>query len=397
MPSPPTPRADPNGKHRRRVHNIELPPHHQYLAHYLWLQQTFQADVMIHVGTHATHEWLPGKEVGQNADDFSDLMVSDVPQLYPYFVDDVGEGLQAKRRGMATIVSYMTPPFDRASLNPELSELSEQIAAVERASGNGALAADALLETIGTSAARMGLLKDLSIALRPGERLTDAQIHELEHHISSIASRYTPFGLHTFGVSPEPEWREKTADAILSYEPDLTRDERDRRKQDLLERMIAAGPAEIDALSAGLAGRYVTAGPGNDPIRNPDTLPTGRNFYGFDPQRLPTRTTYKVGAKLAEELIANYRAAHDGRYPDRLLFNLFDTETNQHEGVVEGQILALMGVRPKWDARGRVAAWRSFRARNWGAPVSTSRSRPRASTATSCRWCCCCWTRRSAS
>lgn len=336
------------------LHSVSLPPHHQYLAYYLWLQKAFKPDVMIHLGTHATHEWLPGKEVGQNADDYSELMVADIPQVYPYFVDNIGEGLQAKRRGMATIVSYMTPPFDRAGVNPDLMGLSEQIASLQIARDKGSLAVDALLDDVAARAGKMGLLKDLSIELPPGARLTEEQLEDIEHHVTAIRTQHTPFGLHTFGVAPSEEWREKTAEAILSYEPDLQGEERARRKQDLLDRMVASGPAELDALADGLAGRYVAAGPGNDPLRNPDSLPTGKNFYGFDPQRLPTETTYKVGAKLAEELLAGYRARHDGQYPDRLLFNLFDTETQQHEGVVEGQVLALMGVRPTWDARGRV-------------------------------------------
>lgn len=336
------------------MHSVSLPPHHQYLAYYFWLQKVFKSDVMIHLGTHGTHEWLPGKEVGQNADDYSELIVADVPQVYPYFVDNIGEALQAKRRGMATIVSYMTPPFDRAGVNPDLMSLSEQIASVQIGGDKGSLAVEALRDDVAARAKKMGLLKDLSIELPPGAGLTDEQLEDIEHHVATIRAQHTPFGLHTFGVAASEEWRDKTAEAILSYEPDLRDAERARRKQDLLDRMIASGPAELDALSDGLAGRYVAAGPGNDPLRNPDSLPTGKNLYGFDPLRLPTPTTYQVGAKLAEELVAGYRARHNAQYPDRLLFNLFDTETQQHEGVVEGQVLALMGVRPTWDARGRV-------------------------------------------
>ena len=103
-----------------------------------------------------------------------------------------------------------------------------------------------------------------------------------------------------------------------------------------------------------MAGRYIAAGPGNDPIRNPDALPTGKDFYGFDPSRLPTTATFAAGSRLATDLVASYRKRHDGQFPDRLVFNLWGTETSRHEGVMEAQILALMGVRPKWDARGRV-------------------------------------------
>jgi cobaltochelatase CobN len=164
----------------------------------------------------------------------------------------------------------------------------------------------------------------------------------------------TPFGMHTFGVAPDEAKRAATAEAILSLEPNLSPEEHARRKADLMGRLEASGRAELDALAAGLAGRYITAGPGNDPIRNPDALPTGRNFYGFDPARLPTVATFAAGSRLAADLVESYRKRHDGQYPDRLVFNLWGTETSRHEGVMEAQILALMGVRPKWDARGRV-------------------------------------------
>lgn len=84
----------------------------------------YRADAMIHLGTHATHEWLSGKEVGFTAADPGEILMADVPQIYPYIMDDVGEALQAKRRAMATIISHMTPPLDKADLNPELAKLA---------------------------------------------------------------------------------------------------------------------------------------------------------------------------------------------------------------------------------------------------------------------------------
>jgi len=114
-----------------------------------------------------------------------------------------------------------------------------------------------------------------------------------------------------------------------------------------------SGRDELNALIAGLAGRHVAAGPGNDPVRKPDALPTGRNLYGFDPTRLPTVGTFQQGHDLAEKFVADYKERH-GEYPDRVVFNLWSTEAMRHEGVTESEILALMGVRPEWDERGKV-------------------------------------------
>ena len=335
-------------------HDLELPPHHQYLAFYLWLQHVFGADAMVHVGTHATHEWLPGKEAGFTEADASEVMVGAVPQLYPYIVDNIGEGLQAKRRGMAAIITHMTPPIDKASLNPELRQVAGLINDIVVGREKGSFAREDMLRELATRSAELGLLTDLSIKLEPEQLLSDAQVDDLEHHIKKIGEKLTPFGLHTFGVAPDPAMQERTAEAVLSLEPELDADTFARRKQELVQRIQQSARDELDALSAGLAGRMVPAGPGNDPVRNPDALPTGRNFYGFDPARLPTLGSYEAGTRLAKDFIDGYRSRHDGVYPDRVVFNLFATETNRHEGSMEAQILQLMGVRPVWDPRGRV-------------------------------------------
>lgn len=337
-----------------RYHDVSLPPHHQYLAFYLWLQKHFDAHAMIHVGTHASHEWLPGKEVGFTPADTGEVLVGAVPQFYPFIVDDVGEGLQAKRRAMAAMISHLTPPLDRASLNPELREITGMINDYQMAREKGAIAADDLLRTLAQKCEKIGLFKDLALAVPPGGLLSNDQIEEIEHHARKIGEKLTPFGMHTFGVAPPEPQRAATAEAILSLEPNLSPEDHARRKADLMSRIEASARAELDALAAGLAGRYIAAGPGNDPVRNPEALPTGRNFFGFDPSRLPTPATFAAGARLAADFIESYRKQHDGKSPDRLVFNLWGTETSRHEAVMEAQILALMGVRPVWDARGRV-------------------------------------------
>jgi cobaltochelatase CobN len=335
-------------------HDVTLPPHHEYLAFYLWLQKGFQADAIVHLGTHATHEWLPGKEVGFTATDTGEVIVGAVPQLYPFIVDDIGEGLQAKRRAMAAIITHLPPALDRATLNLELREISGMINDYQLAHEKGSVAGGDLLRNLAQRCEKMGLFKDLSITLAQDALLDDQQIEEIEHHLKKIGEKLTPFGMHTFGVAPAEPQRAATAEAILSLEPSFAAAEHERRKTELMSRIEASAHAELDALAAGLAGRYIAAGQGNDPVRNPDSLPTGKDFYGFDPSRMPTPTTYAAGSRLASELLASYGKRHHGECPDRLVFNLWGTETSRHEGVMEGQILALMGVRPHWDARGRV-------------------------------------------
>ena len=338
------------GNPEKMYHDVALPPHHQYLAFYLWLQKGFQAQAMVHVGTHATHEWLSGKEVGFTAADPGEAMVADVPQLYPYIVDDIGEALQAKRRGMATIISHMTPPFDKASLNKELLQLKGLIDDYLVAAQKSESAAAARLGEINAQAGKLGVLKDIGkTALHNGE-----EVEELEHYLKEISEHNAPFGLHTFGVAPSDKLRQSTAEAILSLAGKLSPAEHERRKAELVALIEQSARAELDALVAGLAGRYVAAGPGNDPIRNPESLPTGRNLYGFDPARLPTPGTWEQGKNLADKFVTDYKERH-GQFPDRVVFNLWSTEAMRHEGVTEAEILALIGVKPEWDERGRVS------------------------------------------
>jgi cobaltochelatase CobN len=331
-------------------HDINQPPHHQYLAFYLWLQRDFQGHAMVHVGTHATHEWLNGKEIGFTAADPGEVMVGDVPQLYPYIVDNIGEGLQAKRRGMATIITHMTPPFDKASLNKELLSLRGLVDDYHVSAQKNENVAATRLADINQLATKLGVLKDIGKSALANREDVDI----LEHYLKEIGEEQAPYGLHTFGVAPEEKLRLATAEAILSEAGKLSPEEYERRKQELVALLEQSARDELDALAAGLAGRYVAAGTGNDPIRNPDSLPTGRNFYGFDPTRMPSPSVWEQGKKLAEALVADYRERH-GEYPDKVAFNLWCTEVMRHEGVTEAEILMLLGVEPVWDERGRIA------------------------------------------
>jgi cobaltochelatase CobN len=334
---------------KKAYHDVNIAPHHQYIAFYLWLKREFKADAVVHMGTHGTHEWLGGKEIGFTREDPPEILIQDIPNIYPYIVDDVGEGLQAKRRGMGVVIDYMTPPFDKAGMNRDLKELSALISDYNSAKEKSPQLAAAKLEDINRLAKKNGMLTDLKLQSIQKE----SEVEELDDYIREISETATPFGLHTFGKSPEAKYRRSTAEAIISIEKGLTAAEREKRIAALENAIERSGPRELDSFVAALAGKYIPSGTGNDPIRNPESLPTGKNFYSFDPARIPSPGTYETGAKLARELIENYRKRH-GVYPDKLTYNIWATETIRHEGVMESQIMYLMGVRPKWDERGKV-------------------------------------------
>jgi cobaltochelatase CobN len=347
-----------------KLHNeVSMPPSHEYIAFYLWLQKGFQANAVVHVGTHGTQEWLTGKEAGLSDDDPTEALIGAMPNIYPYVMDDVGEGIQAKRRGMATIIDHMTPPFDIAGLNPDLRELGALLNDYRVAEQKSPLLARSHLVALNRVAAKSGVLKDMKKA---GLK-TEADMEALEEYLDDTGNKLTPFGLHTFGVAPTAERRNATARAVVSLDSTASVEQKTKRVAQLENDIERSAALELDRLMEALSGRYIPTGASADLVRNPDALPTGRNFFGLDPSRIPSKTTYEAGAKLARQLVDDYRKRH-GVYPDKLTMNLWGVETSRHEGVMEAQAMSLMGVRPTWDERGRVSGVEALTRKELGRP-----------------------------
>ncbi len=330
----------------------DLPPHHQYIAAYLWLQREFQAHAVIHTGTHGTHEWLSGKESGLAGFDAGEVLAGDMPILYPYIMDDIGEGIVAKRRGVSTIVDHLTPALGVSALPPELQAIKDLLTRLrEERSRAGGDAAKMIESEIEAEVVRLGLDKDLAdkgwdAAGRSNPR-SEGRFSTLEDYLEQIRAQSIPFGMHTFGVSP-------LADRLDGF-VNLIRDAHDEKvAESSRSKLAASGAAELAALLRGLEGRHISPGPGNDPVRNPSALPTGRNFYAFDPRTIPTRQADELGVKLANQLVADYHTTEE-EWPRKFALQVWGVETIRHSGVQEAQALALMGVRVKHDKQGRVS------------------------------------------
>lgn len=322
-------------------HSPTLYPHHQYVAAYLWMKHVFRADAMIHFGTHATYEWLPGKQVGLSPSCPPDVVMTDIPNLYPYLVDDVGEGIQAKRRGRGAIVDHLIPPVKEGGLYQEYIKLYEMIGQYNISLSSGAETAAVRLEAIVDLIRRLGIDKDLSLT-----DIGEEELEEVEHYLAEVRDNFMPYGLHTFGVSPDGEALSETVQFILKMHP-----ERDGRE--VTRRLSESGERELNRLIAGLNGRYVPPGQGNDPFRNPEAIPTGKNFYGFDPAKIPSKAAYKLGVKAAEDIIEK-SLKEKNQYPEKVAVVLWAVETIRNEGLNEAMILHLMGMKPKWDGSDRV-------------------------------------------
>ncbi len=335
----------------KMYHATDLAPHHQYVAAYAWLRNGFKADAVVHVGTHGTLEWLDGRDAGLAEDDAPDALIADLPDAYIYNVDVVGEGLVARRRGMATLVDHMVPPFVRGELTEDLAKLSELINDHSQNETKNPELAKVYGDQARAAAVKLGVAKDAG--LPPDRPWSDEELHQLETYLLDLKGQIIPYGLHAFGRTPVPEAVDSTVDAIVSVDRSMLPDAQAIMAQDMRARILASGPRELDGLVTALAGRFVPAGTGGEPIRNPDAYPTGANFYGIDPDKVPKPAAWEMGHALANQMIADYRAKH-GRYPAKISFVIWGDETMRHEGVLESQIFTMLGTKPVWDARGKV-------------------------------------------
>ncbi|QTA90827.1 cobaltochelatase subunit CobN [Desulfonema magnum] len=322
-------------------HDPTVYPHHQYIAAYLWLKYEFNADAMIHLGTHATHEWLPGKQAGLSDSCPPEVLITDIPNLYPYIVDDVGEGIQAKRRGRGVIIDHLTPPLKESGLYHEYAELYDLISSYNRSVSVKSETSEAKLEKIKQKAVKMGIDKDLEIKV-----FDEEGIEEIEHYLLEVKTNFMPYGMHTFGKSFDGDALEDMVKCVLKRNDDVNPD-------DLRKGFAASGPREINHLIKGLNGGYIPSGEGNDPVRNPSAIPTGKNFFGFDPDKIPSKVAWELGKKAAEDIIEKH-LKEKKTYPEKVAVVVWATETIRNEGINESTILYLMGMKPVWDKSGRV-------------------------------------------
>src|SRR5437667_2996947 len=112
-------------------------PHHGFAAFYTYLENVFNADAVVHVGTHGAMEFMPGKQVGLSSECWPDRLIGELPNIYIYSVNNPSEGTIAKRRSYAELISYLTPPIENAGLYRGLAGLKESISAYRRASDEG--------------------------------------------------------------------------------------------------------------------------------------------------------------------------------------------------------------------------------------------------------------------
>ncbi len=330
-------------------------PTHQYIAGYLWIAKKFGADAVVHLGTHATYEWLPGKQAGLAPSDPPEIMTGAIPNIYPYIMDDVGEGMQAKRRGRGVILDHLTPPMKEADLYSEYRQIHDLFHKYQIARANGSETAPEYMRTMRDLVETTGIARDLRLT-----EMNDEAMEQIHLYLHEIDGNSLPYGLHTYGNPYKPEAAEETIRLILKQNPEAA--------PDRVDKDLNLSPVqEMTNFIRGLNGEYIPPGEGNDPLRNLPAIPTGRNFYGFSPAKVPSKAAWEVGKKAAIQMIET-KLKKDGKYPQKVGVVLWAMETTRNEGVNESTILYLMGVEPVWDAVGRVKGSRVIPGPQLGRP-----------------------------
>jgi cobaltochelatase CobN len=425
-------------------HDPHLSPPHYYLAQYRWLRDVFKAQAVIHVGKHGSLEWLPGKGLGLSAECWPDLALMDFPNIYPYIINDPGEGTQAKRRAHAAIVDHLPPAFTNADLYDDLAGLEKLLSDYQLALAEDPGKTAALQDMIWEAVEKGSLDKDLNITRSAALLDFEAFLERLHSYLHELSDTMIGDGLHVLGRTPSggrlveylvqmtrlendgaPSLRESLARA-QGFDYDELLDKRGRPLgpgeprtggqviarlheqavglvsalaendyQELdLEALVSAhlGKAdpevekalgyireelvskvrlccrEIDSVMSALAGGFIEPGPSGAPTRGQaDILPTGRNFYSVDPEKIPSPAAWKIGVCLGDALLERC-LADTGAYPENVGIIIFASGTMRTRGDDVAEALYLMGVKPAWRKGGGIAGLEVIPAAELGRP-----------------------------
>lgn len=397
-------------------HDPDLPPSHHYLAAYRWIAAAredggFGADAMIHLGKHGNLEWLPGKNAGLSAACGPDAALGDLPLVYPFLVNDPGEGTQAKRRAHATLVDHLVPPMARAESYGDIARLEQHLDEYAQISAMDPAKLPAIRAQIWTLIQAAKLDHDLGLEDRPDDDGFDDFLLHVDGWLCEVKDAQIRDGLHVLGSAPAGADRVNLVLSILrarqiwggttalpglrealgldeSAATRTTADEAEAEARALVEAMeaedwdraavaavtaghgehvaaildfaarevvprLAGTTAELDHAVHALNGGFVPAGPSGSPLRGlVNVLPTGRNFYSVDPKAVPSRLAWETGQALADSLLERYRT-DNGDWPESVGLSLWGTSAMRTAGDDVAEALALLGIRPVWDEASR--------------------------------------------
>ncbi len=230
-------------------HDPDLVPPHGYLAFYIWMREQFSAHALVHMGKHGNLEWLPGKAIALSEQCFPEAVFGPMPHLYPFIVNDPGEGTQAKRRAQAIIVDHLTPPLTRAESYGPLKDLEQLVDEYYEAAGVDPRRLKVLKRDILDLAHRIGLAEDCGIETNEGE---ESALGKLDNYLCELKELQIRDGLHIFGRAPEGEQREDLLVALAR----VPRGTGDGADQSLLRALAKDLSLAFDPLTAELGDAW---------------------------------------------------------------------------------------------------------------------------------------------
>jgi magnesium chelatase subunit H len=435
------------GDPMRLLFSRSASPHHGFAAYYTYLEHIWQADAVLHFGTHGSLEFMPGKQMGMSGDCYPDSLIGSIPNIYYYAANNPSEATIAKRRSYAATISYLTPPAENAGLYKGLKELGDLIGSYQSLKDGGR--GIQIVDTVMDQARICNLDKDITFPEHSAKEMTqderDTIIGLVYKQLMEIESRLLPCGLHIIGKPPSAEEAiatlvsisnlDREEEGIISFPriiansigrdidevyinndrgvladvqlfQDITQATRAAvgalvkaqidaegrvsmvsklnffnigKKAPWMEALNQHGYHNIDenalkplveylefcleqicadnelgGLLQALEGEYVLPGPGGDPIRNPNVLPTGKNIHALDPQSIPTLAAVQSAKIVVDRLIERQKLDNGGKYPESIACVLWGTDNIKTYGESLAQIMWMIGVRPVPDALGRV-------------------------------------------
>ena len=384
-------------------HCTAVAPTHQYLAAYYYMQSS-HPNAMVFVGRHATHEWLPGKEILLSSTDYGSVVVGDVPQLYFYISDGLAEAIQAKRRGFAVIISHLTSPMSFTHLYGNLTVLANLVDDYDRNPDKSSESQIRKLIISNDYSTNLGLNKS-DVETIPIESL----IEKVNTFLKTTQDTLHPLGLHAIG---DP-WNEmdiaSTVSAMMSYDlvlddnqgiinlfrelsnilysgeySSLNAFEREcilNKSYDIVRALIywdvdtvfnllisqnskynntnvlnclnvaktyinlinESISSELSSMLDGLNGRYIPVGEGGEVVIKPSVLPTGNNMFQDQSSELPTKEAWEYAKTLALLTLADMNDT-----TEKVIMGIWCVETARDDGALVSTVLYLLGMKPVW-------------------------------------------------
>ncbi|MHA1820778.1 MAG: magnesium chelatase subunit H [Promethearchaeota archaeon] len=377
----------------KAYHSKDLPPHHQYIAFYRWLEKVENVDAIVHLGTHGTLEFLPGKEVGLSSRCYPDLLLGNTPNIYIYHVVNASESSIAKRRSYAMIINHMSPPVAPSGIPDQLVEMERLLRQYYESAQINSTHAEKLAQSLIALGKKHGLgenvdeihdrLAEYKRTLIPnglhvfGVKLLEEEILNLLLYIArydrgnmkgllSILAERRGFCLQELIRNPsekdphgkfyskileeiESEAQNWIDDYVMNEKELNTKDSHFRANREFLLRIKfnIERSDEISALINVLDCRFIEPGPGGDMLRTPEVFPTGRSTYQLDPKNIPNEVALERGRIIAEEYVRRYFEIHK-RYPQTVNLVLWAFETMKTGGETVAVAFKLLGVEPVW-------------------------------------------------